>query len=148
MPGEQALDHGVVQQLLGADGFLDGVRQEQLHGDGHITEREVEVDEADLAGAVVGEREREVHGCGGLAHPALRGKDRDDVAGGCARRTPVQRQPELLGARDRIDHARVVLESDDVPAAGLHGAVEHIGLEVRPDQDHAGGGAGVDAAPR
>ena len=60
--------------------MLDGVAREQLQRDRDVAEGEVEVDQADLAGALVGQREREVDRHRRLADPTLGGEDGHDPA--------------------------------------------------------------------
>ena len=64
------------------DGVGDGVGREELERDGDVAEGQVEVDEADLAPAAVGQRGREVGGQCRLAAAALGGEDRDEPASG------------------------------------------------------------------
>ena len=76
--GEQGLQRGEVEVVAERDGVGDGVRREQLQRDGDVAERQVEVDEADLATAAVGQRGGQVGGQRRLAAAALGREDRDD----------------------------------------------------------------------
>ena len=72
----------------------DRVRREQLQRDRHVAEGQVEVDQADLAPAAVGEGGGQVGGQGRLAAAALGGEDRDELAAG--------RGSSVVAAADRL----------------------------------------------
>ena len=114
--------------------------REQLEGDGDVAEGQVEVDQADPAGAAAGQGEREVHRQGRLADPALGGEHRDQgaaVTAGRGRRSTGQRGPDLVSAVDGGAEAGEVTLVDDLAHAGAQGLREHDGVHAPPDQDDA-----------
>ncbi len=129
--GQERLQRGQVEQVLGADGLLDRVRREQLQGDGDVAEGEVEVDQADLAGAALGEGEREVDRHRGLADAPLRREDGDDLAEMAGPGRAAQGLGELVGLADGGLEGGGVAELDDVTRAGLHRPGEERGVEGR-----------------
>ena len=84
--------------------MLDGVAREELQRDRDVAEGEVEVDQAHLAGAPVGERERQVDRDGGLADAALGREDGDDPALVHRAAGTPERDVQLVGTVDgRLD---------------------------------------------
>ena len=138
--GQQRVEQRHVDVALRADRVLDRVGREQLQGDRDVTEGQVEVDQAHLAVALVGERQGEVDRDRGLADAALRREHRDDRAVVLGRTRATQRHRELVGPGDGTGDAVEVVESDDLPGAGLHGAGQRLGVEGFADQDHPGHG--------
>ena len=118
VPGHQRLQQRGVDGVLGADGVLDGVAREQLERDRHVAEGEVEVDQADLAGALVGQREGEVDRHRGLADPTLGGEDGHDPAGVDRTAGTAQGDVELVGALQRGGDRGRVAGGYDVADAG------------------------------
>ena len=79
MRGHQRGQGRPVEVLADRDGVGDGVRGKELQRDGHVAEREVEVDKGDRALAGVSYGRGEVGREGGLATAALGREDRDDT---------------------------------------------------------------------
>ena len=120
VPGQQPVEHRQVEGVLGADGLLDRVGREQLHGDRDVAEGEVEVDQAHLAGAALGQREGEVDRHRGLADAALGGEDGDDAAEVHGAGRAAQGLEQLVGLADRGADGVEVVGLHDVAGAGLH----------------------------
>ena len=144
----------------------DGVGGEQLQRDGDVAEGEVEVDEADLAAAAVGQRGREVGGERGLAAAALGREDRDQLAAWCRGRSAGGRAPTvsrscrassrarrtaaLRPARSRSSTtSKTPARSASVSTDGVDAAADQDDGQARPGHPHRlgerQGGAEVDA---
>jgi hypothetical protein len=117
---------------------LDGVRGEQLERDRDVAEGEVEVDQADLAGALVGQGERQVHCNRGLPDPALGREDRDHLTVVARRLGTAERLRELMGPVDRTGDQVEVVHRHHLAGAGLHRSGQDRGVQRGPDEDHAG----------
>ncbi len=98
--GEQAIEHLDVDVVLRADRLLDGVRREELHRDRDVAEGQVEVDQADLAGALLGQGEGQVDRDRGLADATLGREDRDHLADVHRAGGTTQGDEQLVGATD------------------------------------------------
>ena len=119
--------------------MLDRVRREQLERDRDVAEGQVEVDQAHLPGAVVGQREREVDRDRGLADAALGREDRDHVAVVLRGLGAAERLRERVGAGDSPGDQVQVVHGHDLTRTRLHGPGEQCGVEGGSHEDDAGG---------
>jgi hypothetical protein len=141
---EQRLQAGEVQVLLPErHGVGDGVGREQLQGDRHVPEGEVEVDDDDAAAPLVRQRGRQVGGDRRLAAPPLGGEDGDHAARGHlgrrvgGRRAVGERVADLVAATDGIEQTGPVVGRDHLTDPCPQCLGEHAGVDVVPHQHHA-----------
>ena len=137
MPGEQVLEQREVEVILGLRCLGDGVLRDQLQGDRHVPEREVEVDHAHVV-AGLGEGDAEVDGHRGLADAALGGEDHEHLAlplalgGAWGRGSP----PRWCAARvTAVPSAAWSSAATTAPMPACIGLGVDLGLELVPDQD-------------
>jgi hypothetical protein len=117
------------------------VHRKELHHDRHVSQGQVEIDDAHRAFAVVRKRRRQVGGDRRLSDPALGGEDGDQ-------RSALRRCAELLGAGGRERVVQGVGTSDSLVErleVALFDHLAHAGAEclgqdgrvdAAPDQDH------------
>ena len=141
---QQSGEAGLVERAGQRDGVGDRVRGEELQRDRDVAEREVEVDQADLASPAVGEGDGEVGRERGLAAAALGREDRHDPAAR-AFLLAVDRSLDLLTdlsadvvrPADRVGQRGQLAIGDDLPDAGSERLGEHARVEAPADHDHA-----------
>lgn len=110
----------------------------EVHGDRHVAEGEVEVDQQGPVTAR-GEVGREVGGHGRLADATLGREDGDHATGLLVPLARCTAQPgrELEAASARVGQRGQVVGGDHLAGAGPQGVAEHGDVEPLAQQDHA-----------
>ena len=141
---QEARDALGVESVTERDRVGDRVGREQLESDRDVTERQVEVDQADLTLAPVGEHSGEVGGHRGLATPSLRREHRDDAAPGAVQVAPLGRvhliahgPGELPGTPHGGAQPGDVPLFDDLADPGAQRLRQHRGVDAASDEHEA-----------